>query len=215
MKQFLRNAFNIGLDKNDTAYVIRLCESTFYVMTILWSSILFVDCILFAYMCFHPELYPNHVMRYSIMYALMAAMAVIVLITVFRTKKNVHGRYRLYMFTCVVSAALAVLWALIVTYFDAGLVDQVTPSLIMIVAMSIPLCHCLSPGVYVILDLTGCAGFFWIMTYNISLTCSRDRRAYYHAIFFVVQFFIGLSYIIIRRRQIKNSMEIEAQKEWD
>ena len=128
-------------------------------------------------------------------------------------KKNLYGRCRLYRLTCVVSATFAILWALIVTYFDAHLVVNVTPSLIMIVAMAIPLCHSLSPGVFVILDLTGCVGFFWIKAINNSRTGLYDKRAYYHALFFVVQFFIGVSYIIIRRRQIKNSMEIEAQKE--
>ena len=213
MKQFLRSAFNIGLDKSCSGLLIRLCESTFYVETILWSAVLFADGILFAFMCFNPELYSGQVLRYSFMYALMAVMAVIVFIIVYITKKNVQGRYRLYLAICVISASLAILWALVVTYFDAGLVDQVTPSLVLVVAMSIPLCHCLSPGVYAILDLTGCIGFFWIMEYDIERTGSYDQRSYYHVILFVVQFFIGLSYIIIRKRQIRNSMEIEAQKE--
>ena len=84
MKQFLRSAFNIGLDKSCSGLLIRLCESTFYVETILWSAVLFVDGILFAFMCFNPELYSGQVLRYSFMYALMAVMAVIVLIIVYR-----------------------------------------------------------------------------------------------------------------------------------
>ena len=213
MKQFLRNAFNIGMEKNDIKFAIRLYESTLYVITILWSSVLFVDCILFVFMLFNPDRYPGYVKQYAVMYVLMAVTSVTVLAVAFLTKKNIYGRYRLYRLTCVVSATFAVLWALVVTYFDAHLVVNVSPSLIMIVAMAIPLCHSLSPGVYVLLDVTGCLGFFWIMGINNSRTGLYDKRAYYHALFFVVQFFIGLSYIVIRRRQIKNSMEIEEQKE--
>ncbi|MBO4904878.1 MAG: DegV family EDD domain-containing protein [Lachnospiraceae bacterium] len=213
MKKFLKNAFNIGLDDHFRGFTVRLCETTFHVMTILWASVLFVDCILFIYLGSDQKLYTGMEFGYGIMYILMAALALIVLAVVFWTKKNAGDRYRIYIITCDISATLAILWALIVTYFDAGLVDKVTPSLIMIVAMSIPLCHCLSPGVYVILDVAGCIGFFRIMAYCTSRTGLPDERFYYHAIFFVVQFFIGLSYIVIRRRQIRNSMEIEKQKE--
>ncbi len=213
MKQFLMNTFNIRMEKNDRAFTIRLCETTFRVMNILWSSILSVDVILFVVLCLHPERYPGLVTQYGIMYILMAVLAAVILAVVYLTKKNIRDRYGLYIFSCVASATLALLWSLVVTYFDSGLVVQVTPSLVMIVVMAIPLCHCITPGLFIILDLAGCIGFFWIMAMTVSRTGLSDRRAYYHAIFFVVQFFIGLAYIIIRRRQIKNGMEIEKQKE--
>lgn len=213
MKQFLKDFIYKGSDDSDRKYVTRLCESTVNVMIVLWASVLLVDCVLFVFMCLNPQLYPGAVMQYSIMYILMALMAATVIGIVLLARKNMYGRYRLYIFTCVVSAALAIFWALVVTQFDAASTDQVSPGLIMIVALAIPLCHCLPPVVYVVLNLAGCTGFLWITVYTVARVGLHDKRYYYHVIFFVVQFFIGLSYIIIRRKQIRNSMEIEAQKE--
>ena len=163
MKEFLKNVFDIESNNRDKELLARLCQSSVRVTLILWTVLMFLEYGFLAVALFKPDVYPGQAMRYAVMYGLLIVLAMTNLCIVFMTEKNMRSRYRVYLITCIISAALVILWVLTLTYFDANLFGQVNLNLFMTVMISIPLCSYLSPGAYTLLDVAGCLGFFWIM----------------------------------------------------
>ena len=213
MKQFLKNVFDIVSDDSGKELLIRLCESSVRVTLILWTTLMFLEYGFLALALFRPDVYPGEAMRYAVMYGLLIVLAMVNLCIVYMTGKNMRIRYSLYLLTCMISGALVILWVLVLTYYDANLFGQVNLNLFMTVMIGIPLCCYLSPGVYTLLDVAGCLGFFWIMTNTAEIAGSGKRWIIDNLVYFIAQFFIGLAYILSRRRQIRNRMEVEKQKE--
>ena len=212
MKMFLKNAFNKGAEDKDKELVIRLCEASLRSMTIFWIVVMFVEYLFLAVVMFRPDVYHGYTMRYGVMYGLMIVLSMINLLIVLLTGKNIRDKCNLYSFSCACSAAAMLIWTLVLTYFDIGLLGQVTPGLLMIVVIAIPLCFYLSPGMYVILDVAASVGFFLIMKFASPKTASSGLNRIDLAAFFIIQFIVGLAYILSRKRQIRNRMEFEEQK---
>lgn len=213
MKEFLKNVFDIESNDRDKELLTRLCQSSVRVTLILWTVLMFLEYGFLAVALFKPDVYPGQAMRYAVMYGLLIVLAMTNLCIVFMTVKNMRSKYRVYLITCIISAALVILWVLTLTYFDANLFGQVNLNLFMTVMISIPLCCYLSPGAYTLLDVTGCLGFFWIMTNTVEIAGSGRRWIIDNCVYFIAQFFIGLAYILSRKRQIRYSMEVEKQKD--
>ena len=212
MNEFIRNVFNPGSDDSDRELVIRQCEVTLRTTLISWVAVMILEYVFLGVALYRPDVYLGHEMKYSIMYGLMIVLSMVNLLIVYLVWKNMNLRYRLYSVTCVISAAASMIWALAVTFSDAGLYGKVTPGLFITVMIAIPLCCYLSPGMYFVLDTAGCIAFFCIMAYMSSGTGSKGMYYFNDAVCLIAQLVIGLAYILSRRRKVKGVIDLEKQK---
>ncbi len=212
MNQFFRNIFNIGSEGKNRELVIRQCESAYKISFVMELIVIILGYVFLGVALYRPEKYRGYEMRYSIMYGLMIVLAMIVLLVFLLVGKNIRERYRLYSYACLFSAVASVLWALVMTYFEAVLWGQVNPGLFITIMVAMPIWLYLSPGVYIILDLVGFAGLLWLMKYMSEQNGATDMQYYNNAGYLIVLLALGLTFILMRKKHIKDCMKIEEQK---
>ncbi len=199
-------------EKNRKKVAVRICRSTFNSLTGLCLMTFLFECFFLLYTMFNREAFGEYFFIYCIMYAILITAAVVCLAITFYVRSDLENRYRIFYFTSVFMSCFLGIWTLVITFFDSRINGQVNPSLYMTIAIAIPLCFYLEPVTFVILDIAGAIGFCWILFFSGLTSVEGDIQHMNYIIFFLIQMFLGLSFIVGKRRETIAGIRMEEQK---
>ena len=178
-------------------------EATMKISFVCPIIICVLEIFMLIYTIGNTEFYGEYLWRYRCFYIVLLAAALIFIVINLYVRRDIGDRFRIMNISNPAFTAVAFGWSLAVTYSDASILGTVDPVLFMTFSMMIPLSIFLMPYVYaIIIAVTDCLLVYIIVTHT-QVTAGLINLV----VFFIFQFFLGISFYRIRLKLSERVVE--------
>ncbi len=167
----------------------------------------------FTFLEIGRNFYGEYVTKYRILYFVLFLVALLYEAVRFYVKRDLYGRFMVLDFVNPIVALLSFIWAIRVSWYDAHVTGFINPTLYMTFSLAVPLCFYMNHIVYtvimVISDIIMLHVFYLYRTDGISWFSMSTAYLY---IFFIIQLFMGLYLLNMKRNLSERILRVESQK---